>query len=160
MLLGKRSRPSSIMRRTTSMSEGINNNLDSNNNHEEIVVIPDSSSIIDPPPHDAAFMGMVMSPTTLNTHPQNKTTLNHVSSATHVMHTPHFLRTCCLCKTHLTPGRDIYMYRGDTAFCSLECREHQIRQDHRKWKMASKKEDHHAPPPPAAANNSETAACN
>ncbi|OIV98425.1 hypothetical protein TanjilG_16752 [Lupinus angustifolius] len=153
MLLGKRSRPSSIMRRTTSMSEGISNNLDSN--HEEVVVITPDSNIIDPPPQDSAFVGLVMSPTTSKTHPQNKTTLNHV------MQIPHFLTTCCLCKTHLTPGRDIYMYRGDTAFCSLECREHQIRQDHRKWKMASKKEDHRAPPPAAtAANNSETAACN
>ncbi|CAL0304721.1 unnamed protein product [Lupinus luteus] len=144
MLLGKRSRPSSIMRRTTSMSEGISNNLDSN--HEEVVVVTPDSNTIDPPPQDGSFVGMVMSPTT--------------SKATHVMQTPHFLRTCCLCKTHLTPGRDIYMYRGDTAFCSLECREHQIRQDHRKWKMASKKEDHRAPPPAAATNNSETAACN
>ncbi|XP_016651092.1 PREDICTED: LOW QUALITY PROTEIN: uncharacterized protein LOC103332683 [Prunus mume] len=48
---------------------------------------------------------------------------------------------------HLASGRDIYMYRGDTAFCSLECREQQMKQDERveKCKAASsKKDDRHA----------------
>ncbi|KAJ8765730.1 hypothetical protein K2173_014852 [Erythroxylum novogranatense] len=45
--------------------------------------------------------------------------------------TAHFLRTCGLCQRRLAPGKDIYMYRGDTAFCSLECREQQIKQDER-----------------------------
>ncbi|KAI3431080.1 FLZ-type domain-containing protein [Psidium guajava] len=44
----------------------------------------------------------------------------------------HFLATCGLCKRRLFPGRDIYMYRGDTAFCSHECREQQIKQDEKK----------------------------
>uniref|UniRef100_A0A803PC83 FLZ-type domain-containing protein n=2 Tax=Cannabis sativa TaxID=3483 RepID=A0A803PC83_CANSA len=48
--------------------------------------------------------------------------------------TAHFLRTCGLCKRRLASGRDIYMYMGDTAFCSLECREKQMRQDDRKEK--------------------------
>ncbi|XP_022894746.1 uncharacterized protein LOC111409076 [Olea europaea var. sylvestris] len=43
-----------------------------------------------------------------------------------------FLRTCGLCNRRLAPGRDIYMYRGDKAFCSQECREQQMKQDERK----------------------------
>lgn len=43
-----------------------------------------------------------------------------------------FLRTCALCNHRLAPGRDIYMYRGDKAFCSQECREQQMEQDERK----------------------------
>ncbi|KAL8486978.1 hypothetical protein ACS0TY_023134 [Phlomoides rotata] len=54
-----------------------------------------------------------------------------------------FLRVCALCNRRLIPGRDIYMYRGDTAFCSLECRHQQMTQDERKEKCSmstSKKE--------------------
>ncbi|PKA64007.1 hypothetical protein AXF42_Ash005019 [Apostasia shenzhenica] len=35
-----------------------------------------------------------------------------------------FLRYCYLCRRRLD-GRDIYMYRGEKAFCSMECR-HQL----------------------------------
>ncbi|KAI9117108.1 hypothetical protein K1719_012107 [Acacia pycnantha] len=56
--------------------------------------------------------------------------------------TPHFLRTCRLCHRRLAAGRDIYMYRGDTAFCSFECREEQMKEDERKdnnqWKNNNK----------------------
>lgn len=38
----------------------------------------------------------------------------------------HFLQTCLLCKRSLGLGTDIYMYRGDSAFCSAECRHEQI----------------------------------
>ncbi|KAK8995840.1 hypothetical protein V6N11_076097 [Hibiscus sabdariffa] len=68
---------------------------------------------------------------------------NHVLQGT----TAPFLRSCCLCKRRLAPGRDIYMYRGDTAFCSLECREQQMKQDETREKsnlLASKKGDRHA----------------
>lgn len=57
----------------------------------------------------------------------------------------------------------IYVYfRGDTAFCSLECREKQMKQDQRKekWKAGSNKEHHRASPPGKASTKSETAACN
>ncbi|CAH8345094.1 unnamed protein product [Eruca vesicaria subsp. sativa] len=40
-----------------------------------------------------------------------------------------FLGNCGFCKRRLAPGRDIYMYKGDTAFCCVECREQQIEQD-------------------------------
>ncbi|EOA14245.1 hypothetical protein CARUB_v10027399mg [Capsella rubella] len=53
-----------------------------------------------------------------------------------------FLKTCSLCNRSLCHHRDIYMYRGNNAFCSLECREKQIKLDERKAKsglVASKK---------------------
>ncbi|XP_010269587.1 PREDICTED: uncharacterized protein LOC104606196 [Nelumbo nucifera] len=40
-----------------------------------------------------------------------------------------FLDECFLCKQRLLPGHDIYMYRGDRAFCSVECRCSQILMD-------------------------------
>jgi hypothetical protein len=49
----------------------------------------------------------------------------------------HFLRSCALCERLLVPGRDIYMYRGDKAFCSSECRQEQMAQDERKEKGKS-----------------------
>ncbi|AES72250.1 putative Zf-FLZ domain-containing protein [Medicago truncatula] len=90
--------------------------------------------------------------------------INPLSASAHdVIHsTPHFLRTCGLCNCRLAPGRDIYMYRGDTAFCSLECREQQIKQDKRKekWKIAfTNKEDHRVSPPCTATAKASTAAC-
>ncbi|KAI4364795.1 hypothetical protein MLD38_020841 [Melastoma candidum] len=39
---------------------------------------------------------------------------------------PHFLDTCCHCNQPLRKNKDIYMYRGDTAFCSEECRQERI----------------------------------
>ncbi|CAM6093298.1 unnamed protein product [Calypogeia fissa] len=40
-----------------------------------------------------------------------------------------FLNACHLCKRRLGEGRDIYIYRGDKAFCSPECRHQQIMND-------------------------------
>ncbi|KAH7665589.1 Zf-FLZ domain-containing protein [Dioscorea alata] len=39
-----------------------------------------------------------------------------------------FLKTCYLCSKRLE-GKDIYMYRGEKAFCSKECRYQQITSD-------------------------------
>ncbi|EEF45563.1 FCS-Like Zinc finger 15 [Ricinus communis] len=39
---------------------------------------------------------------------------------------PTFLEHCFLCGQKLLPGKDIYMYKGDRAFCSVECRCRQI----------------------------------
>ncbi|WOK96269.1 hypothetical protein Cni_G04976 [Canna indica] len=49
-----------------------------------------------------------------------------------VVETAPFLRACGLCKRRLGPGRDTFMYRGDIAFCSLECRQLHINQE--EWK--------------------------
>ncbi|KAL9999185.1 putative transcription factor interactor and regulator LIM family [Helianthus debilis subsp. tardiflorus] len=47
---------------------------------------------------------------------------------------PHFLDTCFLCKKPLGHNRDIFMYRGDTPFCSEDCRSEQIYIDETKQK--------------------------
>ncbi|GMH29788.1 hypothetical protein Nepgr_031631 [Nepenthes gracilis] len=49
-------------------------------------------------------------------------------------HEPHFLESCFLCKKPLGHDRDIFMYRGDTPFCSEECRQEQIEIDEAKDK--------------------------
>ncbi|KAH7672344.1 Zinc finger RING/FYVE/PHD-type protein [Dioscorea alata] len=40
-----------------------------------------------------------------------------------------FLHSCGMCRRLLGSGRDIYIYRGDNAFCSQECREQHIRKE-------------------------------
>ncbi|KAD6453477.1 hypothetical protein R6Q59_015361 [Mikania micrantha] len=47
---------------------------------------------------------------------------------------PYFLDACFLCKKPLGQNRDIFMYRGDTPFCSEECRAEQIDMDESKQK--------------------------
>ncbi|XP_074583728.1 FCS-Like Zinc finger 8-like [Curcuma longa] len=37
-----------------------------------------------------------------------------------------FLTSCHACKQVLGPGTDIFMYRGDKAFCSTNCRHHEM----------------------------------
>ncbi|KAJ7965676.1 Protein of unknown function (DUF581) [Quillaja saponaria] len=61
---------------------------------------------------------------------------NQRRSSANFSESAHFLRSCFLCNRRLVPGRDIYMYRGDSAFCSLECRQQQMSQDERKDKCS------------------------
>jgi len=42
-----------------------------------------------------------------------------------------FLKACGLCNRRLGPGHDTFIYRGEVAFCSQECREQQIEYDER-----------------------------
>ncbi|XP_066394178.1 FCS-Like Zinc finger 6-like [Miscanthus floridulus] len=53
-----------------------------------------------------------------------------------VVETTAFLRACGLCRRRLGPGRDTFMYKGEAAFCSLECRERHITQEEWKDKCA------------------------
>ncbi|CAK9325863.1 unnamed protein product [Citrullus colocynthis] len=68
-----------------------------------------------------------------------------------------FLSSCCLCGKHLH-GLDIFMYRGEKAFCSVECRDKHIRGDDCRDKCGSKAmTDYSASPcsvagPPALAS--------
>lgn len=48
-----------------------------------------------------------------------------------------FLSACYLCKRQLRHGKDIYMYRGDRAFCSVECRYQQIVSDEKERSMST-----------------------
>ncbi|CAO2824655.1 unnamed protein product [Amaranthus hypochondriacus] len=43
-----------------------------------------------------------------------------------------FLRSCHLCHKPLSHHKDVYMYRGDQGFCSIECRSRQIMMDETK----------------------------
>lgn len=43
-----------------------------------------------------------------------------------------FLDVCFFCKRRLKHERDIFIYRGDSAFCSEECRHRQILSDERR----------------------------
>ncbi|KAF8027936.1 hypothetical protein BT93_E0766 [Corymbia citriodora subsp. variegata] len=50
-----------------------------------------------------------------------------------------FLSSCHLCGKNLH-GRDIYMYRGEKAFCSAECRSRQMMTDERKEQKKQKEQ--------------------
>ncbi|KAJ8512791.1 hypothetical protein OPV22_003225 [Ensete ventricosum] len=41
----------------------------------------------------------------------------------------HFLGACFLCKKPIAENEDIFMYRGDTPFCSTQCRWEQMDMD-------------------------------
>ncbi|RDY12711.1 Protein MARD1, partial [Mucuna pruriens] len=133
MLLGKRPRPP--MKRTTSMTEIT---LDLN------ATAPDAAE-------------QQRSGASDQTRPLTAPKILRRHSSDFV-DTPHFLRACSLCKRRLVPGRDIYMYRGDSAFCSLECRQQQMNQDERKEKfvMASKKQVMTPPPSGSKVSKGET----
>ncbi|GAV71795.1 DUF581 domain-containing protein [Cephalotus follicularis] len=52
----------------------------------------------------------------------------------------HFLEACFLCNRPLGLNSDIFMYRGNTPFCSNECRQEQIEIDEGKeksWKLST-----------------------
>ncbi|XP_012492230.1 protein INCREASED RESISTANCE TO MYZUS PERSICAE 1 isoform X2 [Gossypium raimondii] len=73
--------------------------------------------------------------------------ISNDSGRSPVAETAPFLRFCCLCNRRLAPARDIYMYRGDTAFCSENCREQQMKLDERQRRLnmvAAKKQDLHS----------------
>ncbi|KAL3322002.1 hypothetical protein AABB24_039567 [Solanum stoloniferum] len=108
MMLGKRARPPKI-KRTTSMTEFT---LDPTLNYQ-------------PDHHTPRSNG------------QDQTLLLTRRKSADFIETSHFLRSCSLCERHLNPSHNIYMYRGDSAFCSLDCREKQMNQDARKEKCSS-----------------------
>jgi hypothetical protein len=135
MMLGKRQRPP--IKRTTSMTEII---FDLNSSCTEETHEPAKQQPLDPNNQflqevDQRFMASA------SVSPRPRTSQRR-SSADFQVETAHFLRACSLCKRRLIPGRDIFMYRGDSAFCSAECRQQQMNKDEKKEKcsMASKKE--------------------
>ncbi|XP_042056954.1 FCS-Like Zinc finger 5-like isoform X2 [Salvia splendens] len=111
MSLGKRGRPP--MKRNLSMTEFT---LDLINGGEDDRVFPQLS-----PNFSGAFSAAA----------------SHRRSSSDFVETANFLRDCSLCKRRLISGQDIYMYRGDTAFCSTECRQHQMTKDEWREKKCS-----------------------
>ncbi|CAA7047899.1 unnamed protein product [Microthlaspi erraticum] len=139
MLLGKRQRPQ--IKRTTSLSEikfDLNLPSEPETSSNQQTQIPSSrkqpspkSQLVTVDEHRQLHHGPIdqrlVSP---------RGTQRRHSSADYSTHAGDFLRSCSLCKRQLVPGRDIYMYRGDRAFCSLECRQKQITVDERKEKSS------------------------
>ncbi|KAL1204231.1 FCS-Like Zinc finger 6 [Cardamine amara subsp. amara] len=131
MLLGKRQRPP--INRTTSLSEiKFDLNLPSESEqsnrqspYQNPLVGPFGSNGQHIAAVDQRFLAMVPPRGNLRRHSGDFSDAGH------------FLRSCSLCERLLVPGRDIYMYRGDTAFCSSECRQQQMAQDERKEKGKS-----------------------
>ncbi|KAF8768583.1 hypothetical protein HU200_007131 [Digitaria exilis] len=48
----------------------------------------------------------------------------------------HYLYACFRCGRHLGGNKDIFMYRGDTPFCSEDCRQQQIEADEAREKRS------------------------
>ncbi|PIN21460.1 hypothetical protein CDL12_05842 [Handroanthus impetiginosus] len=76
--------------------------------------------------------------------PSNRPSVFHISparsgEATRIPSSD-FLSSCHLCQKKLH-GEDVYMYRGEKAFCSIECRYRQIVMDERKEKCSSEAVD-------------------
>ncbi|KAL8523488.1 hypothetical protein ACS0TY_013447 [Phlomoides rotata] len=119
MMLGKRARPP--MKRTTSMTEFT---LDLNRS----AAAEGFYQPLDPHnPFNSAGMDQRLSAASPRPNRRKSADLGETAP---------FLRVCWLCKRRLIPDRDIYMYRGDTAFCSIECRHQQMVQDERKDKCS------------------------
>ncbi|KAL6605926.1 hypothetical protein ACP70R_041579 [Stipagrostis hirtigluma subsp. patula] len=51
-----------------------------------------------------------------------------------VTETAAFLQACGICHRRLGPGRDTFIYMGEVAFCSHECRQQQMNLDELKEK--------------------------
>ncbi|KAI4307361.1 hypothetical protein L6164_030561 [Bauhinia variegata] len=156
MLLGKRPRPRPPMKRTTSFSEI---SFDLNGGGDAPVAV----AAVDPNNRgEGGGVAGISSPwkqtdgdwlnnNNTNGFHQNEGAVsllprNNRRHSANYLETADFLRSCGFCKRRLVASRDIYMYRGDTAFCSLECRQQQMNQDERKDKrcvgvgVASKKQ--------------------
>ncbi|XP_020270523.1 uncharacterized protein LOC109845663 [Asparagus officinalis] len=69
-----------------------------------------------------------------------KTTLLTVGGRKKSLPEGGFLKSCFLCRRELSLDKDVYMYRGDQGFCSVECRCQQILLDERREFEASKRE--------------------
>lgn len=136
MLLGKRPRPP--IKRTTSMTgitvditnaeSSASDGPDQQNPHASLgqEVLPGSyennhdhqSSMMmnfgTNHHHDQRFLTAMVSPRNFNSHLQQRERSR--SNSNDFIETPHFLKSCGLCKRRLHPGRDIYMYRYDYLF--------------------------------------------
>ncbi|KAJ0987369.1 hypothetical protein J5N97_005725 [Dioscorea zingiberensis] len=129
MLLGKRSR--TPMTRTTSMAE-----LPQDNSPMEVVV-----------PEQRGGGGR---------QPARRAQRRANAELAEVQ-MPSFLRVCVACRRRLAQGRDIFMYRGNMAFCSAECRQMQINVDEYKEMQAAASMNTGAPPPAFSGSETNTA---
>ncbi|XP_051119431.1 FCS-Like Zinc finger 17-like [Andrographis paniculata] len=71
----------------------------------------------------------------LKNHGSSKVVIKSMTPTTQYSDDHHFgcyLKSCHLCRKPLRLDREIYMYRGNLGFCSVECRDSQIYMDEMK----------------------------
>lgn len=117
MQLGKRPRPRQPMKRTTSLTE-ITSDLNTSNVAEAAPPPDPLNPFKNHPKQQAGLFGGVWDPQIqADGGGLDQRSLATVSPRVHRRHsadfmeTPHFLRSCGLCRRRLVPGRDVYMYR-------------------------------------------------
>ncbi|CAM0944137.1 unnamed protein product [Alopecurus aequalis] len=76
----------------------------------------------------------------------------HAGDLAFVM-TAAFLAACSFCGKGLGPGKDTYIYRGEVAFCSHECRERRMEQDELMEQNCSLTSIRETPPSAAAGSD-------
>ncbi|KAF7107638.1 hypothetical protein CFC21_108241 [Triticum aestivum] len=118
--LGKRHRNSSSMRRTTSMSG--------------FAVPPEEEAGAGRPPTRAARGASAAPAQTEWGAASAAFQRRHSGDFNAAVETAAFLKACGLCCRRLGPGRDTFIYMGEVAFCSLECRQQQMNLDELKEK--------------------------
>nr|XP_043607443.1 FCS-Like Zinc finger 6-like [Erigeron canadensis] len=156
MILGKRPRPP--IKRTTSMTEftldidhieggttttTTNTNTTTTNNSQHPYDLNNPFNLNIPSPNgtlDHRLLGASVFPR------------NHRRNSADHMERPHFLTICHFCNRKLITGRDIFMYKGDSSFCSFECRQQQMTQDEKKDKQLSASKKHVDVPPEYCPN--------
>lgn len=78
-----------------------------------------------------------LQPKWVHMHPQAIKCGHHIKSFSLPTKQEAFLQACFYCKRRLQPSRDIYMYRGNVAFCTEECRLQQILRDEERAQKGS-----------------------
>ncbi|KQK18909.1 uncharacterized protein LOC100839281 [Brachypodium distachyon] len=116
--LGKRHRNDSSLRRTTSMSGFEVPGAEEAGRQPTRAARGGSAA---PTPSTAAVCGGAVQ-------------RRHSGDFHAAMETAAFLQACGLCSRRLGPGRDTFIYMGEVAFCSLECRQQQMNLDELKDK--------------------------
>ncbi|KAM3194256.1 hypothetical protein ACQJBY_070745 [Aegilops geniculata] len=117
--LGKRHRNSSSMRRTTSMSG---------------FAVPPEEEAAGRQPTRAARGASAAPAQTEWGATSAAFQRRHSGDFNAAVETAAFLKACGLCCRRLGPGRDTFIYMGEVAFCSLECRQQQMNLDELKDK--------------------------
>ncbi|XP_006647901.1 FCS-Like Zinc finger 3-like [Oryza brachyantha] len=108
--LGKRQRSQGTMHRTPSMAS-----VPSAAKQGRHVMVMNGEP---PAPPVSRPAGMGMGARGVAAAAQRRVTGHHAG-----VETAAFLKNCALCGLALGPGKDTYIYRGEVAFCSQECRE-------------------------------------
>ncbi|KAJ3680633.1 hypothetical protein LUZ60_016911 [Juncus effusus] len=107
-----------------------------------------SSSFYDIYDLEAGISGETIATSYTQTHRSSNSNNNRGTNRSNLFCEPYeyeeepqyFLDSCFLCKKLLSRNKDIFMYRGDTPFCSEDCRNEQIEIDEARekgWKHSS-----------------------